>query len=184
MTCGNCQHTDNMHYLSDPPKVKCLVTDKYRYYKDECDCTEAAAVRSELLAKLHENVNRPGAIMAINYDGPNAPSVAFGGTLTEDEAAVALTSYEKLLRLPLYGECDPVTVDKLEVPGYPGDAELWKLTAPVEYGSTPCLVCGEPVGIHVMFDDRHKICSTCKKAIKFIKERFKEELEKYCEDAN
>lgn len=42
-------------------------------------------------------------------------------------------------------------------------------------GATNCLVCGEQVSLRI-FDHGPRICESCKKAIKFIKERFKGEL--------
>jgi hypothetical protein len=46
--------------------------------------------------------------------------------------------------------------------------------APVEY-CTSCLVCGESIPVS-MWENHVKICEDCKKAIKFIKEKFKEDL--------
>jgi uncharacterized protein YajQ (UPF0234 family) len=43
--------------------------------------------------------------------------------------------------------------------------------APVEY-CTSCLVCGELIPVSV-YENHVKICEDCKKAIMFIKERFK-----------
>ena len=36
--CCNCDTTDGMWYTSNPPKVKCLITGKFRFYDDVCDC--------------------------------------------------------------------------------------------------------------------------------------------------
>ena len=178
MTCGSCPHTDGLCYTSMPPQCRCTITGEYHYYGNECTCREdIVASKTEELEKLKELLNRPVALMAVNYDSDKAPAVAFSG----EEAAVA---YESLLNLPLYGEYDGGTSTKItvdpKVTTFDQDIiEAWRLTAPVEYGSTPCLVCGEPVGIHQMFDNKSKICPTCKKTIKFIKEKFKEELENY-----
>ena len=43
---------------------------------------------------------------------------------------------------------------------------------------TSCLVCGADIMLSLC-EGGPKICTACKKAIKFIKERFKEELENY-----
>ena len=43
---------------------------------------------------------------------------------------------------------------------------------------TYCLVCGTEIPVS-MFEGGSKICDDCKKTIKFIKEKFKEELENY-----
>jgi hypothetical protein len=171
-----------MHYLSDPPKVKCLITDKYRYYTDECDCDDSAAICSDVLAKLREEINKPGAIMAINYDGPNAPSVAFGGTLTEDEAALAAASYEKLLNLPLYGDCEVAQDNKISVKPVTSTIDLdtidERLLAPSGMYATRCLVCAADVPVYFL-GGGPKICRDCKKAIEFIRTKFKEELDNY-----
>jgi hypothetical protein len=44
---------------------------------------------------------------------------------------------------------------------------------------TRCLVCGEDVILLDYEAAGPRICSTCKKAIKFIKEKFREELNNY-----
>ena len=43
---------------------------------------------------------------------------------------------------------------------------------------TSCLVCGDSIPISC-YESSPKICNTCKKTIKFIKERFKEEIDNY-----
>ena len=35
--CGNCEHTDGICYTSNPPKVKCNITNKFHSYSDICD---------------------------------------------------------------------------------------------------------------------------------------------------
>ena len=47
--------------------------------------------------------------------------------------------------------------------------------APVEC-CTSCLVCGESITVSV-FENHSKICEDCKKAIMFIKERFRSEYD-------
>jgi hypothetical protein len=44
---------------------------------------------------------------------------------------------------------------------------------------TRCLVCGEDVILLDYEAAGPRVCSTCKKAIKFIKEKFREELDNY-----
>ena len=176
MTCDSCPHTDGCCYTSMPPQVKCNITGEYHHYSYECDCKEELIEgKAEELKNLKELLSKPGALMmAVNYDSDKAPAVA----ITGEEAAIA---YESLLNLPLYGECegnDGVSVIP-KVTNIDEDAEAWKLTAPVEYGATSCLVCGEIIGINTLFGDRRKICTSCQKTIKFIKERFKEELDNY-----
>lgn len=36
--CGTCIHTDGMCYTSNPPQIKCVHTNKFHFYGDECDC--------------------------------------------------------------------------------------------------------------------------------------------------
>ena len=36
MKCGSCNLTDGKCYTSNPPQVKCIVTNKFHYYNDEC----------------------------------------------------------------------------------------------------------------------------------------------------
>lgn len=155
MTCGSCPHTDGLCYTSMPPQCRCNITGEYHYYGDECNCKDdIVAKRTEEIEKFKELLNQPGCLMAINYDSDKAPAVA----ITGEEAAVA---YESLLNLPLYGECASTeTTDKVAV------------------GSTKCLACGEET-IVMMWDSYTQICPSCKKAIKFIKEKFNKELESY-----
>ena len=160
MKCGSCLYTDGCCYTSLPPKVKCNITGEFHYHDDECNCEDIKTSKAEEFDRIRELLNQPGALTAINYDGPNAPSVSFGNTLTLDEAVVA---YESLLRLPLYDEAD---------------ADCTTMELPTAVGSTKCLVCGEDIIVN-MWDSYTQICSTCKKAIKYIKEKFNEELENY-----
>ena len=156
MTCGNCPYTDGLCYTSLPPQVRCNITGEYHYYGDECNCKDdLAAGKAEEVEKLKELLNKPGALMmAVNYDSDKAPAV----TITGEEAAIA---YESLLKLPLYGECEGTeNTDRTAV------------------GGTKCLVCGEEI-IVLMWDSYTQICPSCKKAIKFIKEKFSKELENY-----
>lgn len=44
MKCGNCNYTDDLCYTSNPPKVKCTITGKLRYYGEECDAFRAATI--------------------------------------------------------------------------------------------------------------------------------------------
>ena len=67
-------------------------------------------------------------------------------------------------------------IEALEYASKPGTTTI-KWSEPVFKYGTPCLVCGESVPINP--GEGQKICATCKKVIKFIKENFKEELDKY-----
>ena len=142
MTCGSCNFTDKLCYCSMPPKVRCIITNEFHYYDDECNCEEAATRRKEVTDELTKKLNKPSPIMAINYDGPNAPSVSFSGEFQEEL-------------------CNTT----------PAACTAW--------GATPCLVCGEDVQLEGWWIAGPKICPTCQKAIKFIKEKFNKELEEY-----
>lgn len=41
--CGGCDKTDGMCYTSNPPQVKCIITGKFHYYDDVCDCDTITA---------------------------------------------------------------------------------------------------------------------------------------------
>ncbi len=174
MRCGSCQFTDGKCYISLPPKVKCTIMNEFRLYEDECSCPSARATHeSEEVARLKDLLlNEPGPLMTIKYDDWTAPSV----TITREDADAA---YSSLLQLPAYGQARAIAAAVDESQGT--DVDAWKVEASVEYGCMPCLVCGAGVGIYSPRDDRPKICPTCRKAIRFIKERFKVELEAYTE---
>lgn len=177
MTCGACPHADGLCYTSMPPQCRCNITGEYHYYGDECNCNDdLVASKTEELENFKELLNRPGALMkAVNYDSDKAPAVA----ITGEEAAVAYTS---LLNLPLYGECECTGDSKISIEPYKNTIELDKvdkqLLAPVCMYATKCLVCDTEVPVPALGGGQ-KVCPDCKKAIKLIKERFKEELDKY-----
>ena len=89
MTCGSCNLNDKLCYCSMPPQVKCTITHEFHYYDDECNCIEAAARRKEELEYIKIKLNEPGALIALNYDGPNAPSVSFSGELQDEPCNTA-----------------------------------------------------------------------------------------------
>ena len=84
-------------------------------------------------------------------------------------------------------ECDCAVDDTAIIVKEPSEEELEKLRnmlsehsfigtiAPVEY-CTSCLVCGESIPVSV-YENHVKICEDCKKAIMFIKERFRSEYD-------
>lgn len=41
--CGNCEHTDGRIYTSNPPKVKCTITEEFHYKDDECNREEVTS---------------------------------------------------------------------------------------------------------------------------------------------
>jgi hypothetical protein len=126
-----------------PPKVKCIITNEFHYYDDECNCEEARASKVEELAKIKEQLNEP--IIAYSSDLTGGQLVWDGTTVHEGTLMVS---------------------DPFDVANVSYDTVV---------GATDCLVCGEPVSLRV-FEHGPRICESCKKAIKFIKERFKEEL--------
>ena len=173
MTCGSCPHTDGLCYTSLPPKVRCNITGEYHYYGDECNCKDnLAAGKAEEIEKLKELLNKPGAL-TISY-GMSADS--HNNTISGEEAAIA---YKSLLKLPLYDECEGTQDNKISIKPYTSTIELDEvdkrlLELPYAY-ATRCLVCGTEVLVNFL-GGGPMICAECKKAIKFIKEKFKEEL--------
>ena len=81
MTCGICKYTDGCCYTSLPPKVRCNITGEFHYYDDECNCEDIKERKAEEFDNIRELIGEPGALMALNYDGHNAPSVSFVNTL-------------------------------------------------------------------------------------------------------
>jgi hypothetical protein len=170
MTCGVCPFTDNLCYCSMPPQVKCTITNEFHYYSDECNCLEAMASRKAELDFVLEKLNETGPLMAINYDGPDAPSVSFSG---EDVAK----AYDNLLA------SNPADNNKISINPI-SSASLFSLAdvdaclcEPFYAYATSCLVCGIDVPCNP--GEGQKICPDCKRIVKFIKEKFKEELDKY-----
>jgi hypothetical protein len=157
-----------------PPQVRCNITGEYHYYGDTCDCREdIIASKTEELEKIKELLNRPGALMAVNYDSDKAPAVA----ITGEEAAAA---YGSLLNLPKYNECERLSDNKIFA-----ESVMMPTTGLIDTSSeqpcmycTRCLVCGTDVPVHFL-GGGPLVCPECKKTIKFIKEKFKEELENY-----
>lgn len=41
--CGGCDKTDGMCYTSSPPQVKCIITGRFHFYDDVCDCDTITA---------------------------------------------------------------------------------------------------------------------------------------------
>lgn len=150
--CEGCRFTDGLCYASLPPKLKCTITNEFRYYDDYCNCNLArVAQEAKEIQRIKELLDEPSPLTVLNGNGVKAADVTF----VENGVTQVSTNM---------ASC---TVD----------VETWKFEAPVTYGSTPCLVCGEDVQIYNMKYDHPKICVTCQKAIKFVREKFKTELE-------
>lgn len=49
MRCGKCDKIDGMCYLSNPPKVKCTVTNEFHYFDDECNISTSTIDVSNLV---------------------------------------------------------------------------------------------------------------------------------------
>ena len=172
MNCGSCPYTDGCCYTSLPPKVKCNITGEFHYYNDECNCEDIKANKAEELDMVRELLSQPSLSMTVNYGSDRVPAI----DIAVGEAAVA---YESLLNLPLYCEAEGRIIPHAVNIGEDIEAYKPMIDAPVEYGSMPCLICGEYIGINTVFGGSRKICKSCKKVIKFIKEKFKEELDNY-----
>ena len=150
MICGSCSFTDKLCYCSMPPQVKCIITNEFHYYDDECNCEESRANRKEELDYTKRKLNESSPILAINYDGPKAPSVAFCN---------------------INANADNIDINS--------DQRSPENATAVAWGATSCLVCGEDVQLEGWWAAGPKICPTCRKAVKFIKENFSKELEVY-----
>lgn len=137
MLCCNCPYTDGLLYLTDPPKVKCVITEEFHYKDFECNCECARLARANTM---------------------------------EDTAADTSVSVS-------------VSVDNAEPINWDDAYSTVATIAPV-YSFATCLVCRESFPVSV-FESPTKICEDCKKAILFIKERFKGEYddkrENYCD---
>lgn len=144
MHCGSCKHTDGCCYSSMPPKVRCVITNKFHYYEDVCDCEEAKFIRDALL----DTSDKDAYALPLLNNITNSPS----GSINITAPAEAV--------FPEAAELDHKNII------------AWSDTI---VGATPCLVCGEPVSLSY-WQGGPKICNDCKKVIKFVKEKFKEEL--------
>lgn len=167
MNCGSCPFTDNLCYCSMPPRVKCTITNEFHYYSDECDCIEAMTSRKAELDSITKKLNEPGPLMALNYDGPNAPSVSFSG----EDAAIA---YDNLIKTDTEEASASININ----PVFDQCTFNTKLLEPVYMYATKCLICDAEVPISFL-GSGPKICSDCKRTIRFIKEKFKTELESF-----
>lgn len=150
MDCGSCPFTDTLLYCSMPPKVKCKITNEYHYYDDECNCEEARAQKEAVENYLAQKLSEP--IIQIDY------------TDVSDDVSTLITveeadSFKGLLNPSLYADTTCGTID-------------------TAVGCTRCLVCGDDI-ILTWYEGGSKICPACQKTIKFIKEKFKKELDEY-----
>lgn len=132
MTCGNCEYTDGMCYLSDPPKRKCTITNEFHYYDDECNCEAFRLAKEQEQKQVLEILNTP-------------PTIIMDGVASEF--------------------CFPKDFGKP-----PQDA-----FENIAIGSTPCVICREPIIVNSL-GEGPRVCEDCKRAILFIRNKFKEEL--------
>jgi hypothetical protein len=108
---------------------------------------------------ISSKLSEPLPIMALNYDGLNAPAAAV--ISNSDETAAS-----NFIRV----SANAVDASQLEY-------ETWRYKDAVVFGSTPCIVCGTGINVHSPYDSTQKICSDCKKAVLYIRNKFKEEIE-------
>jgi hypothetical protein len=124
--------------------VKCILTNEFHYYDDECNCEEARVKLSQdtfdIEKALHEPIKAYSNDLAARQFICDSKAVHEGTMLVSDPF------------------CDV---------SFSTDAVV---------GATDCLICSEAVSLHI-FEHGPRICEGCKKAIKFIRERFREELE-------
>jgi hypothetical protein len=167
MICGSCPFTDGCCYTSLPPKVKCNITNEFHYYDDDCNCVEVMTSKKEQLDFVQKKLSEPGPLVALNYDGPKAPSVSFSG----EEVARA---YDNLLKTSTEGADASISIN----PVFEQRTFDAKLLEPVYEYCTRCLVCDVEVPVSFL-GGGPKICPDCKRTIRFIKEKFKTELESF-----
>ena len=153
MNCRSCLFTDECYYASLPPKVKCTITNQYHYYDDICNCEEVRIQKETVENCLAQKLSEP--FKQIDYT-EDYTDVSVSGTLLQAEEA---SSYKRLLN-----------------PEYNAGTTCGCTATAV--GVTFCLVCGDDI-ILTCYEGGPKICHICQKAIKFIKEKFKEELDNY-----
>ena len=177
MNCGSCPFTDGLCYASMPPQVKCSITNEFHYYSNECDCIERMQSQKEELDFVKKKLSEPSPLMIINYDGPSACAVSFSNEVTGDETAAAFNNL-----LNSKNGADGATDNKISVKPVTSTIELddldRRLLEPICMYATRCLVCDIEVPVYCLRDGP-KICKECKRAIKFIKENFIKELDKY-----
>ena len=135
--CGSCPYTDGCCYTTMPPKVKCIITNEFHLYNDECDCEE------QRMLKVVKDIK------------------------------VTIESSEEDIKV-INGTCDNmISADDISVSST--EAVIRTDHVSVFADTTPCIVCGEPIDVN-WHETRPKMCEECKRAVRFIKEKFREEL--------
>jgi hypothetical protein len=161
MLCGSCEYTDGCCYTSIPPKVKCTITNEFHLYDDECNCEDIRDRKAAELEQIKKMISEP--ILAYPPDdlprlNTDITSIFDGPTLSNTIALVNTGAVEFINTVePNYWHNEPVDI---------------------VVGSTPCIVCGEGVMLYYG-ESGPRVCGDCKKAIKFIREKFNKELEEY-----
>lgn len=161
MRCGSCQYTDGCCYSSMPPKVKCTITNEFHLYDDECNCEYIRDRKAAELEQIKKMISEP--ILAYSPDNPpilnsDITSIFDGPTLSDTIVKVNTGAVEVINTAePNYWHNEPVDI---------------------VVGSTTCIICGEGVMLHYG-ESGPRVCGDCKKAIRFIKEKFKGELDNY-----
>ena len=156
--CDTCPYTDGAVYTSMPPKCKCTITNNFHYFGDACDCEEARAqkVVDDIALAVEKKASAPEDHIVINgFDtlvNNKAPTINY--TIDTSQLSAAESAW-----------------------GVKCEERPWAdmITA----GCTPCLICGVDIGATIYDAHKSKICHECQKAVKFIKEKFKSEIEVY-----
>ena len=164
MLCGSCPFTDGLCYTSSPPQVKCNITNEFHYYNDECNCIEHMQSQKEELDFVKKKLSEPGPLMT---NGSTAPAVSLSG----EEVAAA---YDNLIKTGTEGADAHININ----PFFEHCSFDTKLVEPACMYATRCLVCDTEVSVYFLCGEQ-QVCPECKKTIKFIKEKFKTELESF-----
>lgn len=158
--CDTCPYTDGAVYTSLPPKCKCTITNNFHYFGDACDCEEARAkkVVDDIALAVEKKTGAPEDHIVINnFDSlldNKAPTINYTISTATTKLSAAEIAY-----------------------GVKREERPWDDMIAVS--STPCLICGADISTNIYDAHQAKICPECQKAVKFIKEKFKSEIEVY-----
>lgn len=168
MICGNCP----LAQFQDTPHVdllgafKCSITTERHYYSDLCNCENARVLLVTEQEKIYEMVCE--SLLNIEPSYPNEINMDLPDDITLDTIKVAAHEY-------------PFKLNQIDVEKLSEYDKKPPLAAAVDtiIGATRCLVCGEDVMIAASERTGPRICSKCKKAILYIRDKFEKELEHY-----
>ena len=91
--------------------------------------------------------------------------------LKEQEQQKVIVAVEESTPVLNEFSANKIAASEYEFPG----ATTGYICEPITTFGTPCIICGETVFVDI-WGAGPRACDSCKKAIKFIKEKFKEEL--------